>query len=141
MIWPTPTLAALVAAMFLTGCTRPLHSGMSFGEIRTAIKSEIAIGMGYQEAMDSLKKFSLSPRINYNFAEQTQSKPHIVAFVSPKGIANPFDWSRSSFGQLRLYLDMNDQLRSVMYLAPFRERKQSGGWWSDEPVLLIGETP
>ncbi len=121
------------------GCGRPLHASMSFGEIRTTIRSEIAIGMDDHETIVGLKKLRLSPRVNYG--EQTQSKPYIVATVPPKHLASPLDWARSSDGQLRFYFDMNDQLRSVMYLAPFRDRKQTGGWWSDDPVLIIGETP
>ena len=134
-----PIIAIFVAAMFLTGCNRPLHSGMPFGEIRTAVRSEVAAGMEYQEIIFGLEKLRLSPELA--LAQQNEAKPDIVAFVPPNGFANPFDWTRSSYGHLRVYLDNEDKLATVMYAAPYRERKQSGGWWSDDPVLLIGATP
>jgi len=94
--------------------------------------------MGYEDAENGLKELGLKPR--QYFGEYVESKPGITASVPPK-TSNPFDFMNIDDGQLRLYFGRNEQLRSAMYIAPFHSRKQAGGWWADQPVLLIGETP
>ncbi len=137
MTWATPILGA-VAVTTLTGCTASLHTGMSFAEIRNAIASEVTIGMEYEDATNGLKELDLKPK--QNFGEYDASKPDITALVPPK-TPNPFDFKNIDGGQLRLYFDKNEQLRSITYLAPFHSRKQAGGWWANEPVLLVGVKP
>ena len=137
MTFASPMLA-LIAIVFLAGCNQPLHSDMSFAEIRNAVAFEIVIGMEYEEATNGLKKLDLKPK--QNFGEYDASKPDITASVPPK-TPNPFDFKNIDDGQLRLYFDRNEQLRSITYLAPFHSRKQAGGWWANEPILLIGATP
>lgn len=129
------TVLIVIAAGSLVGCARPVHSGMSFGELRDAIRSEISIGMTEDQTVAGLRGLRLSSE--WRLGEDRE----LSASVAPKGIANPFDWGKWDYGMLRFHFDDEELLAAVLYSAPRSDRKQYGGWWSDGPVVIIGVTP
>jgi len=108
---------------------------MNFGEIRTVVRSEFEIGMKADEVLTGINRLKLNPIQSAH--PKGEDELRVKAAVPPIR-TNPLDWAHSRYGYMTFSFDRQDQLTFVQYQAPFADRKQSGGWWPDEPVMVIG---